>query len=28
VGHVVNFEVVFSEPGSPRVGMLWFDSSA
>lgn len=27
-GNEVNFEVVFSEPVSPRIGMLWFDTSA
>lgn len=24
----VHFEVVFTEPGSPRIGQLWFDAGA
>jgi hypothetical protein len=28
VSSTIHFEVVFSEPSSPRVGQLWFDDSA
>jgi hypothetical protein len=24
----IHFEVVFTEPGSPRIGQLWFDDTA
>lgn len=27
-GSTIHFEVVFTEPGSPRIGQLWFDDTA
>jgi hypothetical protein len=27
-GTTIHFEVVFTEPGSPRIGQLWFDDTA
>jgi hypothetical protein len=28
VSSTIHFEVVFTEPGTPRIGQLWFDETA